>query len=76
MNKTIFHTKDSIHTITLNDEAISNSISMEMVEEIHSHLDRIKSSETKAVVFRSSGRNFSGGFDLTNFENESHGDLL
>lgn len=76
MNKTIFQTKDSIHTITLNDEAISNSISMEMVEEIHSHLDRIKSSETKAVVFRSSGRNFSGGFDLTNFENESHGDLL
>lgn len=76
MKKTIYQSNDGIHTIILNDEPISNAISIEMVEEIHEYLDQINIHETKAVIFQSVGKNFSGGFDLSNFENESHGDIL
>lgn len=65
-----------VRTITLDDPAKANAISAAMVEELLRHLEQASGDGTRALVFKGSGRNFCGGFDLSDYQDQSEGDLL
>jgi len=67
---TIIYEKDTedhhIAFITLNAPEKNNRISLEMLLELIDAVDRVnKDDDTKAVIFKANGDNFSAGFDLS-----------
>ncbi len=63
-----------VRTITLNRPKVGNALNSSMVQEVLAALtDR---EGVRLVVFRGSGRNFCTGFDLSDLEASSDGDLL
>jgi enoyl-CoA hydratase/carnithine racemase len=65
-----------VRTITLDEPAKANAISAEMVEELLQHLEQAYGDGTRVLVFKGNGRNFCGGFDLSDYQDQSEGDLL
>lgn len=77
MNQSVLvATDDNITTITLHRPAQLNSFSTGLIEGLHEALTVIERSPAELVVFRASGKGFSGGLDLSDLDNESDADLL
>lgn len=52
-----------------------NALSAELVESLIEGLEQAHQLQVALLVFRGQGRNFSAGFDFTDFEEQSEGDL-
>ena len=71
----------SVTTITLNDPEQLNCFSVQLVNELHSALDKAEadfanSDSISHLVFKAEGKGFSGGLDLSGLDDESDSDLL
>lgn len=53
-----------------------NALSAELVEALLQTLDEAEAQQIKLLVLQGQGSNFSAGFDFTDYENESEGDLV
>ncbi len=53
-----------------------NALSSQLVEELIELVQRAPTEGAKALVLRGEGRNFSAGFDFSDVEQQSEGDLL
>lgn len=63
-------------TFTLNRPQKRNALSPELVEALILELDAARQSGIALIVFKGNGRNFCAGFDLSDYEEVSDGDLL
>lgn len=68
-------TPEGVRVLTMNRPEKSNALSADMVEQLHGRLDDI-GVETRMLLIRAEGRNFCAGFDMTEIEDQSAGDLL
>lgn len=66
----------SIWTVTLNRAEKRNALSPELVEELIGAVDQAHSSGVDVLVFRGEGKSFCAGFDFSDFNECSEGDLL
>jgi len=53
-----------------------NALSAELVEALLAGVAQAHAGHARVLVFRGEGKNFSAGFDFSNFEEQSEGDLL
>lgn len=67
---------ENVATLTLNDPDRLNCFSEKLVNELHGVLDRAVVDSARHIVFKSEGKGFSGGMDLSGLGNESDADLL
>lgn len=65
-----------VATITLNDPDRLNCFSAQLVNELHLALENSQRDDANHVVFKASGKGFSGGLDLSGLDQESDGDIL
>ena len=63
-------------TLTLNRPGKGNALSPEMVDALDIAFDRAVQSGARMVVFRGAGKHLCTGFDLTDIDSCSDGDLL
>jgi enoyl-CoA hydratase/carnithine racemase len=63
-------------SITLKRQEKHNALSAELVEQLIATFDEIATSNVPAVILQGEGRCFSAGFDMTDVEQASEGDLL
>lgn len=67
---------DPVPTLTFNRPRAGNSLCADMVETLHDLLDEFASSGRPILVIRGEGRHFCTGFDLSEIDRASDGDLL
>ena len=65
-----------VWTLSLARPEKRNALSAQLVEELIDIVERAPGEGAKVLVFRGEGKNFSGGFDLADAEQQSEGDLL
>lgn len=65
-----------ITTLTLNRPDKRNSLSYGLVEELLHCVLEAHDDDTHLLVLRGEGKNFSAGFDFTDYETQTAGDLL
>lgn len=77
-NDLIIEHKDSILYLTLNRPHNANALSPELVEAMIDALDQAHEQRGKIdlAVIQSNGRNFCGGFELSDIDSLTDGDLL
>jgi len=63
-------------TLTLNRPGKSNALNAELVDALLQALERCSLDNTRVLVVTGAGKNFCGGFDFTDYERQSEGDLL
>ncbi|MFC0692409.1 enoyl-CoA hydratase/isomerase family protein [Paraburkholderia humisilvae] len=63
-------------SVTLNRPEKHNALSTELVEQLINVFDEVKIAKVPVVVLQGEGRCFSAGFDMTDVESSSEGDLL
>jgi enoyl-CoA hydratase len=63
-------------TFTLARADKRNALSAELVEALIAGIDDAHRADAELLVFRGDGKNFSAGFDFTDVETHSEGDLL
>lgn len=63
-------------TLTLDRPEKMNALSATLVEALLARVDAASTDGTRLVVLRGAGRNFSAGFDMGAYEEQSEGDLL
>ena len=63
-------------TLTLERPEKMNALSGALVEALLAELEEAHVDGTRLVVFRGEGKNFSAGFDFSDYESQSEGDLL
>ncbi|AWP86711.1 enoyl-CoA hydratase/isomerase family protein [Bordetella bronchiseptica] len=63
-------------TFTLSRPEKRNALSAELVEALIDGVDAAHREQVPLLVFAGAGRNFSAGFDFTDYETQSEGDLL
>lgn len=63
-------------TFTINRPDKMNGLSAELVDALLENVDAAHAAGADVLVFRGAGKNFSAGFDLSAFEEQSEGDLL
>lgn len=63
-------------TFTLNRPEKRNALSSELIESLISGVDDAHTEGIPLLVFKGTGKNFSAGFDFTNYEEQSDGDLV
>ena len=68
--------EDGCWTFTLSRPEKRNALSAELVERLSDGVARAHAQAARVLVFRGEGKNFSAGFDFSDFENQSEGDLL
>jgi enoyl-CoA hydratase/carnithine racemase len=68
-------TPEGVRTLRLNRPDKANALSAELVDGLLAAIDTL-GRETRALVIRGEGRHFCAGFDFTNFEQQSQGDLV
>lgn len=61
---------------TLNRPEKMNALSVSLVESMLKHIDRAERENVPLLVFQGRGRNFSAGFDFSDLEDSTEGDLL
>jgi len=70
-------TRSGSHThLTLNRPDKANSLAAPLVDALQAAIDTAKADGTTVFTLRGNGRNFCGGFDLSNLENESDDTLI
>lgn len=62
-------------TFILNRPEKRNALSSELVEELIQGLDQAHQADIRTLVIKGRGKNFSSGFDFSDYENKSDGDL-
>ena len=62
--------------LTLNHPRRRNALSAHLVEDLTEALATAYRDNTRLVVLRGTGKNFSSGFDMSGYEDESEGDLV
>ena len=67
--------QEAVTTLTLNRPESLNALSTAMVESLIDALDAARRDGTRLLVIKGEGKGFCGGFDLSNIEQESDGDL-
>lgn len=65
-----------VWTFTLNAPERRNALSAHLVDALQSGLDEAHRHDARVLVLRGAGRNFSAGFDFTDYQQHSEGDLL
>jgi enoyl-CoA hydratase len=65
-----------VWTLTLSRPAKRNAMSPQLVDELADLVERAPAEGAKVLVFRGDGKNFSAGFDLSDAQQESEGDLV
>ncbi len=69
--------RDGLTTVvTLNRPDKLNAFNAEIVDELLLAVQQAEQNDTRLLVFKSNGKGFSGGFDLSDVESSSDGDLL
>src|ERR1700722_17773081 len=63
-------------TLTLNRPEKLNALSAPLVEALTEQVKAAEVSGIRLLVLKGNGRNFSAGFDFTDYEAQSEGDLL
>ena len=77
MLKTILvETSGRTTTVTLNRPDKLNAFNADIVRELQEAVYQAEKSETRVLLFKGEGKGFSGGFDLSDLESASDGDLL
>lgn len=76
MDELIAHRTGDVLELVLNRPAKMNALSGDLVEALHTELDRADVDGTRLVVFRGEGKNFSAGFDFGGYDTQSEGDLV
>lgn len=66
---------DGLRTLVLDRPDKANALDDALVQGLHDHLDRL-GEETRVLVVRGAGKHFCAGFDFTDYEARSHGDLV
>lgn len=72
----IIHRQPDCWAFTLNRPEKRNALSSELVEALISGVEDAHAHGIPLLVFRGEGKNFSAGFDFTDYETQSEGDLL
>lgn len=67
---------DAAWALTLNNAAKRNALSSELVETLITTIEQAHACGVPLIVFRGDGKNFSAGFDFTDYESQSDGDLF
>lgn len=67
---------DEAWTVSLARPEKRNALSGELVDELLDLVERAPREGAKVLVFRGEGKNFSAGFDFSEVERQSEGDLL
>ena len=70
------HREGAISRITLDRPEKLNAFSADLVAELHAAVEAAESEGTRLLILRGAGKGFSGGFDLSEIESASDGDLL
>jgi enoyl-CoA hydratase len=65
-----------IASLVLNRPARGNALDAGLVGRLSGAIDSCVARGARLLIFRGNGRHFCTGFDLSNLEHESHGDLL
>ena len=68
--------QDSTWTLTLNRPEKRNALNAELVEALIQAVEQAHASAADVLVLRGEGKNFCAGFDFSDFESVSEGDLL
>ena len=68
--------EDGVWTFTLSRPEKRNALSAELVERLNEAVADAHIRQARVLVFRGEGKNFSAGFDFTDCENQSEGDLV
>lgn len=63
-------------TFTLNRPEKRNALSSELIEALIQGVDEAHAQGVALLVFQGAGKNFSAGFDFTDYESQSDGDLV
>lgn len=67
---------DEVAILTLNRPDRRNALSGSIVERLHDAMDAAQAEGVRLLVLQGEGPSFCSGFDLTDIERESDGDLL
>jgi enoyl-CoA hydratase len=67
---------DTVTTLSLNRPDRGNALGPELVEQLTEAFDRALTGGARMIILRGEGRHFCTGFDLTDLENLTDGDLL
>jgi enoyl-CoA hydratase len=67
---------DTVTTLSLNRPDRGNALGPELVEQLTEAFDRALTGGARLVILRGEGRHFCTGFDLTDLESLTDGDLL
>lgn len=70
------HQADGVWTFTLNRPEKLNALNAELVEALMDAVARAHAEHARLMVFCGAGRSFSAGFDLSDMEAQSEGDLV
>lgn len=62
--------------LILNRPEKANALTFELVEDLFKAVETASRDGTRLLVLRGDGKNFCGGFDFSDFEQQSDGDLL
>lgn len=65
-----------VWTLTLNRPDKRNALSADLVEALIAAIQAAEKAQADLLVLRGEGRNFSAGFDFTDYEQQSEGDLV
>ncbi len=71
----LIHRSEGCWIFELNRPNKMNALSAELVESLIEGLSQARQQHVDLLVFHGKGRNFSAGFDFTDFEDQSEGDL-
>ncbi len=66
----------STWTITLDRPDKLNALDAQTVDGLLAQVEKANAADARLLVFRGSGRSFCAGFDLSNLESQSEGDLV
>ena len=76
MDLLVSHPSDGVAVLSLNRPDRRNALSTLMVERLHEAMDAAEADGVRLLVLQGEGASFCSGFDLTDIERESDGDLL
>lgn len=76
MSELLVERADGVVTLTLNRPDKMNALSALLVEGLLEEVERATVTDTRLLVLRGNGHNFSAGFDMSEFEAHSDGDLV